>query len=152
MSFAEVRDLATRVLAWRHRKPVCAMCPFYPEGNMITHYLFLNRELLDDVYKDLGIILVVMRDRVDVVNFYNELLHKYNGDTGAFYSPNDLTVSSKASKIIVKYFKDVRDKDALEGALTDEFITKVYAVGNYYDEDFRFLKGLMLGKNQQENT
>lgn len=107
---------------------------------MITHYTFLNRELLDDVYGTLGVILVVMRSRVDAVNFYNELLQKYSGDFGAFYSQKDLTVSSKASKIIVKYFKDVSDKSALENVSA----TKIFAVGAYYEEDFEFLQGLLM--------
>lgn len=109
---------------------------------MITHYVFLNRELLDDVYGTLGVILVVMRSRVDAVNFYNELLQKYSGDTGAFYSQGDLTILSKASKIIVKCFKDASDKSALEGVVA----TKIFAVGSYYDEDFEYLQSLLVFK------
>lgn len=102
---------------------------------MITNYLFLNRELLDDVYGTLGSILVVTRERTDAVNFFNELLYRYDTDTGAIRDEGNLTIASKASKVTVRA---VRNKEDLDGFRGNVF-TKIYAVGFYSDEELDFL-------------
>jgi len=102
---------------------------------MITNYLFLNRELLDDVYGTLGSILVLTQRRTDAVNFYNELLMKYSYDTGALRDEGNLTISSKASKITVRAVRNKEDFDEFRG----QIFTKIYAVGFYSDEELEFL-------------
>lgn len=102
---------------------------------MITNYLFLNRELLDDVYGTLGSILVVTRNRTDAVNFYNELLMKYSGQHGVLRNDSEMSVASKASKITVRAVRNKEDLDGFRGNI----FTKIYAVGFYSDEELDFL-------------
>lgn len=109
--------------------------PTYTGEIMITNYLYLNRELLDDVYGKLGRILVVTKDRASAVNFYNELLGKYNNYTGALRDDGKLTIASKASKITVRA---VRNKSDLAG-LQDDTFTRIYTVGYYDQEEHDFL-------------
>jgi len=108
---------------------------------MITNYLYLNRELLDDVKGTLGSILVITKRRTDAVNFYNELLGSYKDTTGSVLcDTGNLTVSSKPNKIVVKAVEKTEDLDHLRG----QIFTKVYAVGFYSDEEMDFLNTFLL--------
>lgn len=103
---------------------------------MITNYLFLNRELLDEVYGVTGSILVITKSRTDAVNFYNELLMKYSSDTSALRNEGRLTIASKDSKIVVRAVRNKEDLNGLQG----EAFTRIYAVGFHSDEDFEFFE------------
>lgn len=102
---------------------------------MITNYLFLNRELLDDVYVTLGNILVITKTRTDAVNFYNELLMKYSEQHGVLRDDSEMSVASKAHKITVRAARNKDEFDCFRGNL----FTKIYAVGFYSDEELEFL-------------
>jgi hypothetical protein len=107
---------------------------------MITNYLFLNRELLDEVHFTLGSILVVVQNRGDAVNFYNELLMLQNKDTVAMCSNSGLWVASKANKITVKSIKDPAFSESIRGAQ----YTHIFTVGTMYQEDVALLQASLL--------
>jgi len=107
---------------------------------MITNYLFLNRELLDEVHYTLGSILVVVQNRGDAVNFYNELLMLRNSDTGAMCSNSGLWVASKANKITVKSIKQPGFYDSIRGAR----YTHIFTVGKMYQADISILQSSLL--------
>ena len=120
-------------------------CPNCPGGYMITNYLFLNRELLDDVYEARGSILVVMRKRTDCVNFFNEIQSRYQTQTGTVIcSLADLSVASKASKVTVRVLKDPQDCEYIKG----ELYTRIFCVGQYYDDEMQFLQDCLFGRNR----
>jgi len=104
---------------------------------MITNYLFLNRELLDEVYSKHGSVLVVLQNRADATNFYNELLMLHRSDTGVMCSGpvGKLWVASKASRVTITSLKHPNWIDSLRGSR----FTKVFTVGTIHDEENRQL-------------
>jgi len=111
---------------------------------MITNYLFLNRELLDEVHYTLGSILVVVQNRGDAVNFYNELLMLRNKDTGVMCSNSGMWVASKANKITVKSLKDPAFPDSIRRAR----YTHIFTVGTMYQEDVELLQASLLWRGK----
>jgi len=115
---------------------------------MITNYLFLNRELLDEVHYTIGSILVVVQNRGDAVNFYNELLMLRSTDTGAMCSNSGLWVASKANKITVKSLKDPAFHQSIRGAQ----YTHIFTVGTMYEEDNRAMEASLLWQTKTVNS
>ena len=122
-------------------------CPNCPGGYMITNYLFLNRELLDDVFEARGSILVVMRKRTDCINFFNELRSRYQNQTGTcLYSFADLSIANIASKVTIRVLKEPQDQRYIE----NEIFTRVFCVGQYHDDELDFLQNCILRRERKQ--
>jgi len=102
---------------------------------MITNFFSLDRILMDELHGQLGNILVVTKERVDAVNFYNGLLVSYRHDTGAMRSDSKLEISCKAHRITVRAVKNKEDVNGLHGPS----FSKIYAVGFDSAEEVEFL-------------
>jgi len=113
---------------------------------MITNYLFLNRELLDDVYSAHGSTLVVVQNRGDAVNFFNELLMCHKMDTeSAMCSHSGLWISCKVSKTTVRSIRDQSFRSSIRGAQ----FTQVFTVGKMYEEDNELIVASLLWQPRQ---